>query len=407
MVNAAWALAGQVVDRGAVFVITILFARSLTQDQFTQFGFFLLTVTTVSSFSTLGFGVSASRLFARWDAKDEQQGRAIAALWLMSAIAGAALAVASAVSNSHWHPRPQTFDYLLHVFAILAISSGIVAHGGMLGIGKFRESAKIAVAAGSLTLVVGFVASRQSSAFWAQAAVPIGYALSSGMAALFMLRTFPALWVHFRSGLMPGAIRAAALVVGPLALVSVLATTGTWLVGRMTLGHEEDGTAQFAAFLLGLQWFGLVQLIPGMIAKAAFPALADSSRASELERRHVLWRSVRWSIVVAAISAALIAAGSKQLIRIYGESGISAAQLVGFGVAAVPGACANAIGNALVAAGRSRAWLFLTIIWFVCLVALAYVLRGYGASGIAVSLGVSGLAMTCGALVVARRGNLA
>lgn len=400
-----WALLGHVADRGAIFLVSALLARTLSAEDFSRFGFFLMTITTLAAFSTLGAGVSASRMFARWRSGDVTSSGGILPLWVGCMAIGAFVGVVSAVLVRYWHPDPPYFSPALHISAVVAISLGVVPHGGMLGCGFFRASSLVAGVSALVVLLGGYAGSVKGDVELAQVSLVLSYWISSLLVAFAIVRTLPQLGSASLGSIRNAESWRAISSVGPLAMASVLAVSANWLAGRLLLQKDLMPEAEFSAFILGLQWFGIVQLVPSMITKAAFPSLAGASNEERVGWRRVLWRSAFWSVGSATMTAAMIFAMSGLLTQFY-DGGIGARELVAFSVAAIPGSCANAIGNAIVAIGKSRTWLLITVCWFMTFVVLSVLSVRMGALGIAASLGISGVVMTSLAIVAAKSSRL-
>ncbi len=103
---------------------------------------------------------------------------------------------------------------------------------------------------------------------------------------------------------------------------------------------------------------------------------------------------VLYASFAGVIVCVLVALFNPLLIDLYGDQYAEQRWLLFlFAVAALPSAPTGSIGNGIVANGGQRAWLLLTIVWFVCLVIVAWLLRDMGAVGMAASYGICGLLM--------------
>lgn len=384
-----------------MFVTSAVLAASLSPEDFSAFGFFLMTATVFAAFSTLGVGATSSLLFARWNSGDQRSLLGIPPLWLVCLLAGALIGAGGILTVELWHPMPSQFSPILHFVAVVSISLGVVPQGGLLGSAMFKTASLVAIAAGVLILMGGYAGARAGSVLIAEVFLVGSFVLSFLLASAAVLRMFPQILTQFRSALRASEAWRAVSSVGPLALVSVLAASANWILGRRLLGGG-DSAIQFSAFVLGLQWFGIVQLVPAMITKAAFPALASATRDSGPRRWRIIVASAAWASGAGALIAILVALGAGPLASIYG-GGLSPTELASFSLAAIPSACANALGNALIAAGRGKAWLVISVCWFIVLMTLASLLLRYGAVGMAVSLGVAGLVMTVASIIAVRR----
>jgi O-antigen/teichoic acid export membrane protein len=408
--NAAWGMAGHTAERGAAMLTTMMLARALAPEGFAAFGFFQLTMTTLASLSALGVGAAASRLFAQWAGGSPDAGQWIAPLWAACVFAGLIVSLLAVATASWWQPLGQSFPAGLQLLGVVATVTGLVAHSGLLGMGLFKQAAAIAVGVGLCTLLAGSYASLQQSAWLAQAGLVVSACLSTALASAAVLRRFGLNELRTSPKLSLKGVAALGGVVGPLAMVTVMAASSNWLLGRILLAEPLSQASEFAAFAIGLQWYALVQLVPSMVTKAAFPAMVaaygQETEALRQSRRAVLGRSLRWSLGSSACVAAAVSAASPWLVNIYQGQAGDASVVIWFAFAGATTAAANTVGNALVAVGLSKAWLQWTAIWFVALLTLAWTLQGLGAVGVALSLLVSGVLLTGGGLLTAWRKKL-
>lgn len=405
--NTVWSLIAYALDRGALVIVTMILSHSLSNDDFASFGFLQITITTVASFAGMGIGVAASRLFAEFNSGMPSKIEKIAALWLLSLVIGCIFTIIFVSTADLWRPIDQNVPLLLMAVGIGAITFGLVGHGGILGLGLFKHSVGVAIVS-SLTLILfGAAAAHTRSQNLALIGLVLSYILSSSLAATLVARRVGHKRLLSRSNFSRDSLLEASKIFGPLTMVTILASSSNWLLGRMLLTNTS-AQAEFTAYIVGLQWYTLALLIPGMVTRAAFPSLVRNADGEVSESaRSALAFSLKWGLISAVIVAVCVVAASPILGTLYDESMVRGGSILWmFSIAALPSSIANAIGNALVASGYQVCWLSLTTLWFVFLLIFGWQFNQFGAYGTAGALFLSGFLLSGGAYFCARKRGL-
>lgn len=405
--NTAFNAAAAMLDRGSMVALTALLSSALPAPAFREFGQFQLTLTMLAAFSGIGISISAARIFAEHAAGRPANMTLVGAMWILSLLAalvlgGSAMLIGVAtgpgVASAHAIP-----DSLL-LLGVIILAGGIVANGGVLGLSLFRQSVGIAAIAAAMVIGGGWLAARQGSAVIAAWALVLAYALTTLLSSALVLRNVRWQEVFTHPLLSTVRLKGVVELVGPLAGVTLLAASGNWILGQILLWRSPSPFA-FSGYIIGLQWYALVQFLPSMLTRAVFPVLVGRKGAAGTG--NVLFVSAAAAVGIALSTGIAIAAASPLVATLYDGKAVSGGGvLVAFAFAAIPQSAANLLGNAIIVHGRQRAWLILTVLWFASLNGCALFFAEWNAMGAAASLFFSGLLLTLASVGYARRHHI-
>lgn len=378
-----FAALSQVLGRGALILASIVVANFMTAESFSTFTFFNLTVAMIATFSMLGLGVAASRIFAESAAKLDGDKRCEARSVLLLAFCSALVAVGVLHALPHtWLDGDVTLSRPVLYGSVIAITLNGVLMGALSGRGEFAWMALGAVA-GLLVLLAGVGA----AVHFASIDVAIWSVLASMMVqvCLFWARLLPILRAEPGSKAPLFDLKRAANVIqiaGPMFVTSLLVGTVFWVLGRALVGLE-GGVAEFAKYAVGLQWFAFILLVPSITTRVFFPRIVQASlNDSDTKRRLVLTNAGANFLVAGAVGGLALLFGER-LLGLYGNDQVADVEVFSlFVLAAVVASPVNGLGNALIARDPGpRRWLLLQVGW--CLVALITGLHVHGADSAA------------------------
>jgi O-antigen/teichoic acid export membrane protein len=190
---------------------------------------------------------------------------------------------------------------------------------------------------------------------------------------------------------------------GPMFLVTLIAASGPWLLGRSIL-DQNNGEHAFALYVIGLQWYSLGLLLPGMLSRVILPRLirSNSVSSSVVATRKIVIQGALMSLSGATVMAILGVIFGPWLISIYGEHYAPGRWLIAaFLGAAVLAAPANTIGNAIVAKNGQLTWLMLTVLSVLILLSIGKLASPLGAFAGAIAQAVAATVLTGVAVGVA------
>lgn len=410
VVNAAWSLIAHLLGRGSLVVASILLARSLETVEFAAYSYFQLTVSMLAAYSALGMGVTASRFFAESGHVSEDRAPPVGTLWVLSVLAGLMLALIVLSLPTHWVDGGLEIPRWLISLGVFVTALGVVPAGGILGLERYRDATLAASAAALIVVIGSLVAGRSGSAVGAMWAFVVASLVQAAGNAFVVVREVGThrLLALTRFG-RPELAKIAGFA-GPMTAVTLLSASGAWVVGRIILSGTS-GEHEFKLYAIGLQWFSLVLLLPGMVSRVVLPRLVRARLAPETDGganpKAVIWGGVSASLISAVLVFLAGAPLSPWLWTLYGSNALAGTGLiVAFMFAAIPSAPANTIGNAIVANDAQWHWLLITSAWFVSLIGAAKFLSSLGALGGAIAHGLGSALMLLFAAWIARRRGL-
>ncbi len=405
--NAAWSTISHLIGRGSLVVAAIFLARNLDTNAFAAYSYFQLTVSMLAGYAAMGLGVTASRFFAEIGQVDEAKMPPIGALWILSILVGLVFAFIVLLLPANWLDGGQGVPRWLLALGVFTMALGVVPSGGVLGLERYADATLVAVASAAALIIGTVVAGQASSAFFAMAVFVGASLIQSTGDALVVLREVG--WQKLaRHAHMSGIeLRRVVGFAGPMLGVSLLAASGSWVVGRMILAGPA-GEHGFALYAIGLQWYALALFVPGMVSRVLLPRLVRSRLQLGSDDSQAL---VRQGGIMTLVAATVVSLGgfalSPWLLELYGSSYQVDKWLLGaFLLAAIPSAPINTIGNAIVAAEGQRAWFLMTIFWFALIIVAAKTFEEQGALGGAAALGLASLGLAAVALGIARKRGL-
>ena len=362
--NAVWALVSHVLHRGSLMLGAIVLARNLAADGYAGYGYFQMTVNMLATYASLGLGVTASRYFAEFGHEKEGEPPApVGTLLAMSlALALAAFLLILALPSG-WLDAGVGVPQWLIALGVAVTLAGVVPGGGILGLEKYRQDSLVSLLSGVCMLTLtGFAALHQSPVLgmWA---IVIGVLMQTCGQMLVITRTIGLRRIWGRCHWSAQEVRRLAGFAGPMFIVSILAGSGTWVVGRMILAGS--GAHEFAAYTIGLQWFALGSLLPGMVSRVVLPRLV---RERGQDNRQLVRAGMLMAITPALLFAILGYLLSPWLMSFYGGLYTDYALLIPvFLLISAFNAPINTIGNAIVAKDGQKQWLTLSVVAFVVL----------------------------------------
>jgi O-antigen/teichoic acid export membrane protein len=408
--NAAWALLAHALGRGSLVLASIILARHLTTADFAAYSYFQITVSMLAAYCELGLGVAASRFFAEIGSVNVSRYPPVGGLWILSIFVGVCCALTVIILPASWIDGGLEIPHSLLSFGVLVMVLGIVPSGGILGLERYREATLAAAAAALIVIVGGVIAGVAGSAIlamWAFLFAALAQAMGN---ALVLVRGVGARQLVVSVRLGKAELTRIVGFAGPMTVVSLLAASGSWIVGRMLLGGSS-GEHEFRRFAIGLQWYALALMLPAMVSRVTLPrvvrARLESGAENGLSVKTVTRNGVSASVVAALVVCLAATLLSPWLWSLYGIHDDRGAWLiVVFLCAAIPAAPTTTIGHAIVVNDGQWSWLGISGAWFVCLIFASKELSPLGAFGGAAALAVASLLMSLLTVWLAHRRGL-
>lgn len=407
-VNAGWALLSHLFSRGAVILSAVFLARELATPLFAAYSYFQLTLSMLAAYASLGLGITASRFFAEaGHARSAEQRPPLGMLCLVSLAISMIVFAVVWMLPSYWVLAGLVVPQWLLALGVGCTALNVVPSGAILGLERYRDATLVSLASGAIMLLAAWWSAREGGAVLAM----VGLVVAALVQALgqFGVAVRVAGWasLRIRVGAYAGDLRRIFGFAGPMLLVTLMAASGTWLVGRIIL-HAGNGKYEFSLYTIGLQWFGLALVLPGMVSRVVLPRLVRIARDSSAITGKSVARSGVLLATAAAVCVTIVAAiFGPYLMNMYGAHYQPGRWfLAAFMAAAVLAAPANTLANAILARDGQWSWLRATALWLTVLLLVAIVFVGLGAWSGALSLAIAGMALTASGLLIAHRRGL-
>lgn len=406
--NTFWSLLDHTLSRGSLMLAAVVLARMLPTPSFSAYSYFQLTVSMLAAYAALGLGVTAARQFAEVGRPESAAEPLLGTLWALSLAVSAAAFLGVLCIPAGWLSAGLDIPRWLLASGVAATVLGVVPAGAIQGLEHYRRAALFSAATGSiLLLTAGWAAVHQSSRVAMGALVAVAL-LQAGLQFALAGRLLGWRQMFAAFGLRPRAVRRIASFAAPMALVSIVAASGSWAVGRIIL-QGDGATHAFALYAIGLQWFALAMLLPGMISRVLLPPLVRALGSARGSARHLTRKAVALATGLAAAMAALASAISPWLMSVYGDNYDGQPRIIAaYMAAAVVTSPATALGLAIVVSDGQWAWLGITAAGLVVLllVATSGTALGMQAWAGALAHAASGLVVGALAFSVCRRRQL-
>lgn len=401
--SSAWLLAGQMCSRGSLMLAAMILSRSFGADDFAAYSYFQLTVAMLSAYAAMGLGVTSSRYFSEFGYENSNGSPfPLGTLWKASiALAIVIFFVLLFVPND-WLTAGLDVPRWLLATGVLALTLQVVPGGAILGLEKYRQSAFISMFSGSVMLTGAYLAATMKSPALGMIAIVASSLVQSVGESLVVIKTVGLQRLATQPKNIQRDFRTILKFAGPMLLVSMMAASGPWLLGRLILSND-NATYNFSRYSIGLQWYAIALFLPGMVSRVILPRIVRLANNNTVEKKKIVQQGA-WLAGAAAFSmAALISMFSPVLMQLYGYDSYETGWFItGYLLAAVIGAPLNTIGNAIVADGGQKQWLALTAIWLTALGSIGSIMTWVGHLYPYVVLAGAAISQTITALYVAR-----
>lgn len=253
-------------------------------------------------------------------------------------------------------PIPQ---WLLALGVSMTIA-GIVPGGGILGLEKYRTACLVSLLSAACILVLTAFAAIKLSPIIGMWSIIVAFIVQTIGQTIVLVRAtgWKTLVTTFRW--TSSDLRSIGSFTGPMALVTMLAASANWVVGRFILA--DSGETEFALYTIGLQWLSLGLLLPGMVSRVVLPRVV---RTRGGDSRSLVRQAIAMTLAPSGIMVVGGFALAPWLMNLYGPKyGYAAYVIPAYLLIALLSAPINTLGNAIVANDGQWRWLQLTFIWF-------------------------------------------
>lgn len=391
-------LANHIFWRGSMMLSSMMLSAALEIDEFAKYAYFQLTAAMIATFSVMGLGVAASKWFAEFKYSDDKP--KLGFIWFVSILLSLFFSMAIFFIPAAWLGEDISISPSTLALGVFVFSINILPGAALQGLEAYRASVFVSAVSGFVLLL---------GVFWAKNFHDSSIAIYILIFSTF-IQFFGATVVVFRvvswrevlCSILPNksSIFELLKLAGPMLLVSVLAASGTWLLGRLILSFSENKSL-FASYAIGMQWFAFSLLIPGVIAKVLLPKLIRV-RGDVKSVSLILRSNIFLSVVASLLVCVICGFFSPLIMKLYGGGTEYSKYLIFYYVAAaIFVAPINIMSSAFIANGYQADWLGLTVVWFFSLIFFAFVFRHFDLMG-ALSLALSYMIFSFFSFIVGR-----
>lgn len=388
-----WSLAGDAGARGLALASAIVVARGLGVIDYGAFTLVQTTLGMMMIFATFGLGHTSTRYVAA--CRNAEPGRidgivglTVSLAFMTGLAASLALFTAAPGLAARLLGAPELAAQLrlvapaLTLFAVSGAMSGTI-----LGFEAFLPMARLTWLAG----LVSFLSVVSGVWMWGLTGAVAGLVLAELVRCL-LLTTLAASVMRqngFRSfgRADPSEARVLWQFSLPLLLGAALHAPVLWICQAM-LAQREGGMAEIGIYDAAQKWMTVVILAPFAASAAFGPVLANvGGEGGHAAVRRTTGQLALAQLALTALPAAIVAAASPWLVRIFGASFQAAAPVVVVTMALAPVfVLKDLYWKALTSGGHAWAAFWTAVLWAAVAVGATWLWREGGAMGLAKSM---------------------
>ena len=392
--NAFWLLLSHLLSRGSLMLSTVILARALDTDAFMAYSYFNLTVQMLVSYAAMGLGITASRFFAEvGHEKTNSDPLPLGTLWCLSVIFALGAGLIILILPENILGTGINLPRWLLVSGVCIAVLQVVPSGAILGLERYKQILMVSATAGITMLFAAWWAGAHNAPIAAMSAVVVTALLQTLGETVIVVRAVGWKRVTYGCRLRWREVKRVLSFAGPMFFVTILAGSGTWLLGRIILS-EPGGVFAFALYSIGLQWFSLALLLPGILSRVILPGLVRKASFTEygFQARLFARKSIIISIGTAIAFTFIGILFGPWMLEIYGNNySVNRWLISAYLGAAIAVAPINPIASVVIANNGQRLWLNLTIVWLCSLVVGGLYTAKYGAWSGAITLTFAGI----------------
>lgn len=377
----------------SAYVTLIIIARNLRTEEYGRFALIQNTLLTVTNISTLGLGVTTTRLVSRFRLTHPLRTNGILGLTSLAAIIAGLLGALVMALSAGTLCQSRSLDAqlipLFRVGSLYVLFASINAYqmGVMYGLEAFRD---LLAVSGALVFVNPIAALFMTRHYGLLGAVL--FLVGSGLISCFVYAVFLAR-LYKKHSLKPryaevfAERRALFSHSLPATLSGVIGSASVWLCNTM-LTTTPNGYSDFALFSAANTLRSVVLFIPNVIMRAASPVLVrlryedqSNSFGSTFKKTVLLVAGL------SAVAAGLLYTSSRPLLALFGRGFVDRSWMTPLLLAAsVLEVTASALYQTLVVHGRLWWQVVIMAVWATVLVVIsrAYI-RASGGKGLALA----------------------
>jgi len=357
-----WAVGGSVILRGLSMLSGIILARFLGSSDygaFTTLKGFLLTITT---FSTLGIGYTATKFFAQYINKNESffyslYKYLVKLTFGFSLIIGVILFFISSIFAQNFL-KEESLDIPVKILAISIIFNAVSFSqiGIISGLKKFKELSFLNLIIGIISFIITLGLTYFFGFYGSVYSLLIVSILNFLFNEIFLRRVL--IKPQFNSEVIDVKLKKHIIKESiPIALQEISYSVTSWISPILLIKYSSY--SDVANYNIVMQWNAIILFIPGALRNVVLSHLSISN--NEISKRNkVLNQTILLNLIMTLIPAFIIFLARNFIADIYGENYINITDLIGIAVfITIPLSISNIYSQAFMSVGKN--WLMLII----------------------------------------------
>ncbi|HDR1023064.1 TPA: oligosaccharide flippase family protein, partial [Pasteurella multocida] len=280
--NIIWSMSSHILSRGVLLFSGMLLARNVPVEDFAVYNFFLMTATMISNYGSMGLDIAASRFFA--EKKENQNHKILGNLYSISFVLAILSGIATFLFIDNIWPIDSYYKILISITVLLLILN-ITPTGGVMGVEKYKDFFFLSIF-NTIILLGGVATTIKYKDISIQLYAYIISILFLFFAQNYLLKKDTQVFKSLSNfKFEKNALKEISSFCGAMSLVSILASTAPWLLGKIILDNYNN--LYFSVYSIGLQWFSLGMFIPGIISRLILPRLVKQYNIDNQSKKEV------------------------------------------------------------------------------------------------------------------------
>jgi O-antigen/teichoic acid export membrane protein len=404
-----WSTAGNVGWRSLSLLASIIMARMLGKSVFGELGIVQSTTNLFMTFAELGISLTSTKYVAELRKKDpERTGRIIGMTTIVALVSGTAVAAIMAATSA-WSARLMSAPHLQSIIAISSLALFLIVvnesqNGVLNGFEAFKRRSTIQILSGLVSFPISVL-----GVFYLGLAGAV-YGLIASQVVVFLLN-YHAVRQETSSAGVSIRWKEAKEELGiltrfslPTLFAGAVYVPSMW-VANTILVTAPGGFAEMGLFNAADRWRTAILFLPSLLGGVTLPMLSSLRGEAAAHKYHnLLWNNIKLSLLASAAIAGPIALLAPWIMGSFGP---------GFrdGTWVLVTLCATAVvfspywivGQSLVSRGHVWTMFLFNLGWAVMLLSAEWLLRGYGARGLALAYLLADTTRLTVALIYANR----
>ncbi len=381
--NIIWNLLGSILSKGSIFLVSILTARMLSQEDFGRVSYIYQTIALIVIFASMGLSVTAIRFTAEAlsSGRDSLYSVVKKLTVLVLIFSFFSILIGLFYQNELLTllqmNEEQTFVIWLILPIVILTAFNQVQFGILSGVKSFKSLAVSNALVGISSLPIAYILISQFLIKGYLISLLITALLTTICNRIFILKAINKVSVNIAESKINSSYKDIVNFAWPNLFSSLIFTGATWLCFSLL---ATKNLIEVAAFNVSNQLMGILFIIPTICAQVLMSYTANS------KNRQLFKQALFFNGGVSLVLALMMMLSSHYLLGLYGEQYQTHTLVLNLCLATlVVMSLSSQVEHYMVGLGMARSHLVYTLVFSVIFVLLSYSLLDYGAVGIAFS----------------------